>query len=81
MSNAEIIGLDAKMCPCCGGTQIKVDNFFPPNGNDYFLIGQLPNNFNLGDNPKFPIAVKIDWEVDTAHCFGNYINIARIAKR
>ena len=26
MSNAEIIGYDAKMCVCCGGTEITIDN-------------------------------------------------------
>jgi len=80
MSNAEIIGYDSKMCPCCGGIEITIDNVQNPNGNAYFLIGNLPSGF-IGDNPKFPIAVKIDWEVDAAHCFGNYINITRIARR
>jgi len=81
MSNAVIIGLDYKMCPCCGGMEITIDNVTNPNGNTYFLVGQLPSNFSLGDNPKFPITVKIDWKIDTAHCFGNYVDISRIARR
>ena len=81
MSNAEITGWDLRMCPCCGGTIITIDNVRSPNGNVYFLIEQLPSGFTLGNNPKFPIAVKIDWEIDTTHCFGNYINITRIEKR
>ena len=81
ISNAQIIGLDLKTCPCCGGLKFTIDNIPNPNGNSYFLVDQLPSNFNLGDNPKFPIAVKIDWKIDPAHCFGNYIDISRIARR
>lgn len=81
MSNANIIGLDARMCACCGGTEIVIDDVANPNGNSYFLIGQLPAGFNLGNNPKFPIAVKIDFKIDSTHCFGNYINITRISRR
>ncbi|MEJ7822212.1 MAG: hypothetical protein WKF85_07820 [Chitinophagaceae bacterium] len=81
MSNAEIIGYDAKTCPCCGGIKIAIDNAQNPNGNTYFLIDSLPSNFTIGDNPKFPIAVKLDWKIDTDHCFGSYIDITRIAKR
>lgn len=82
MSNAEIIGLDAKTCPCCGGIEITIDNVSNPNGGTYFLVSQLPSNFSLGDdNPKFPIAVKIDWKIDSNHCFGNYVDITKIARR
>ena len=81
MSNAKIIGFDLKLCPCCGGHEVTIDNFSNPNGYPYFLAEQLPAGFNLGDNPKFPIAVKIDWKTNTAQCFGNYIVITRIARR
>ncbi len=81
MSNANIIGMDARMCACCGGTEIVIDNIVNPNGNSYFLIGQLPACFSLGNNPKFPIAVKIDYKIDSTHCFGNYIGILKIARR
>ena len=81
MSNASIIGLDARMCACCGGTEIVIDNVANPNGKSYFLIGQLPASFNLGNNPKFPIAVKIDFKIDSTHCFGNYVNITKISRQ
>ena len=81
MNNAEIIGYDVRLCPCCGGTEITIDNIANPNQNPFFLIGNLPANFDLGSNPIFPIKVKIDWNKDTANCFGNYINITRIEKR
>jgi len=44
MSNAEITGFDAKMCSCCGGIKIIIDNVANPNGNNYLLIDQLPTN-------------------------------------
>ena len=81
MSNAEIIGEDVKECACCGGLEFTIDNVSNPNGNSFFLVDQLPAGFNLGNNPKFPIAVKIDWKIDTVHCFGNYIYITRIVKQ
>ncbi len=81
MNNAEIIGYDARTCVCCGGTKITIDNVQNPNGNSYFLICNLPSNFTIRENPRLPIAVKLDWKIDTAHCFGNYIDITRIAKR
>jgi len=80
-SDAELIGFDNAMCPCCGGIKITIDNVPNPNGNTCFLVGQLPANFILGANSKFPITVKVDWKIDTAHCFGNYIGIIRIARR
>jgi hypothetical protein len=80
-SNAEIIGYDAKTCPCCGGTEIIIDNVQNTNGNAYFLVDKFPSNFTIGDNPKFPIAVKVDWKIDTLHCFRNYLDITRIERR
>src|SRR5438874_2362917 len=79
MNNAELTGWDLRMCPCCGGITLTIDNVPNPNGYSFFLTGYLPAGFNLGTNPKFPIAVKIDWKMDTTHCFGNYITITRIA--
>lgn len=81
MNNAEIIGYDLGMCACCGGTEIIIENVSNPNGKGYFLIDHLPANFILGDDAKFPVAVKIDWTIDTARCFGNYVDISRIEKR
>ena len=81
MSKGEIIGYDAKTCVCCGGTEITIDNVQNANGNGYFLIGSLPSGFTIGNNEKFPIYVTLDWKIDSAHCFGNYIDITKIARR
>ena len=81
MSNAQIIGVDQKTCPCCGGTEITIDNVPYPAGNNYFLAGQLPADFSLGVNPTFPIAVKLNWIIDTTVCFGKYIKVSKISRR
>jgi len=82
-SNAELIGYDARMCPspCCGGLQITIDNVSYPNGTHFFLVYEMPKDFILGDNPKFPITVKIDYKTDTTHCGGNYVDITRIERK
>ena len=82
-SNAELIGYDPKMCPtpCCGGLQITIDNTTNPDGTHFFLVYKLPNDFVLGNNPKFPVAVKIDYTIDSTHCGSGYVDISRIAKR
>lgn len=80
MNNAVIIGEDLRLCVCCGGLVIKIENVQNP-GAGFFLTGLLPQNFNLGDNPKYPIPVKIDWKIDSIRCYGNYIVISRIARR
>ncbi len=81
MSNGEIIGYDYRMCVCCGGTEITIDNVQNPNGNSFFLIGSKPSGFIIGNDEKFPIPVTLDWKTDSAHCFGNYIDVIRIARR
>ena len=81
MNNAQIIGYDLRLCACCGGYQVTIDNVPNPNGNSFFLVSEFPSGFSVGDNPIYPILIKIDWEVDTSKCFGNYIKISKIAKR
>ncbi len=49
MSNATITGFDLKMCACCGGTKIIIDNLLNINNDAYYLIGQLPAGFSLGN--------------------------------
>lgn len=80
MSDAKIIGFDLRMCMCCGGTEIVIDNLPNPNGNSFFLINNMPSEFSLGNNPTFPIAVKINWQTNSK-CFGNYIDITKITRK
>lgn len=83
MNNAEITGIDPRMCPtpCCGGYEITIDNVANPNYKTNYFVIQFPSDFKLGNNPVFPIKVKIDWKPDTLQCSGNYIDILRIALR
>lgn len=81
MSNAEIIGYDMRECPCCGGLEITIDKEVPPNAGSFFLISELPSYYKIGDNPAFPIRVKIDYRIDTTGCFGNFVKILKIANR
>ena len=81
MSNATIVGYDMRMCPCCGGTEIVIDNAPTPSPFAYYLIGDIPASFNLSTDPVYPIAVKIDYQIDTVVCGGRRVNITRISRR
>jgi len=80
MNDAEIIGWDPTMCAFCGGLEITIDNIPNPIGNTYYLVNQMPSNFHVDMNSKFPIAVKIDWKIASPPYFTNRIDIIRIAR-
>ena len=93
MNTAEITGIDNSLrpcpvndpCSCPGGFFIHIDNVPDPNGNctfcKVFKAMQLPKDFALGNNPQFPVAVKIDWKYDSLLCDSSRIVITSIAKR
>ena len=93
INNAEITGEDNslrpcwlnKPCDCPGGYFIHIDNVSHPVGNcmlcNFFKAVKLPQSFNLGDNPQYPIAVKINWQYDTMLCDSSHIDIISIIKR
>lgn len=70
-----------KTCSCCGGTEIIIDNVKNPNKNAYFLAGNFLSNFTISNIAKFPIAVTLDWKIDSTGCFGNFIEVTGIARR
>ena len=80
MNEAKIIGIDKGACPCCGGYEITIDNYQLPVGMTYFLANEFPTGFSVNENETFPISIKLDWSIDTAHCVGNYIDITRISR-
>lgn len=80
-SNASLIGYDMRECPCCGGVEITIQNVEPPDGRAFFLVNELPPDFKSGDDPHFPVPVKIVYSIDTAHCFKNLVNISEIKRR
>jgi len=93
MNTAEITGIDNSLraclvsapCDCPGGFFIHIDNVPDPNGNcigcKSFKAMQLPKDFDLGNNPRFPVAVKIDWRYDSLLCDSSRIVITGIARR
>ena len=93
MNNAEIKGIDNSLrpcrlddpCNCPGGFLIHIDNIADPHGNcslcNSFKAMQLPAGFNLGNNPQFPVKIKIDWKYDTLICDSTRIHITRIERR
>jgi hypothetical protein len=93
MNNAEITGIDNSLrpclinypCDCPGGYFIHIDNVPDPNGSCTFCKSfkamKLPNGFTLGNNPQFPIAIKMDWKYDSLLCDSSRIVITNIALR
>ncbi|MEI6274506.1 MAG: hypothetical protein WCP08_00890 [Prolixibacteraceae bacterium] len=73
MSHGIISGQDFRMCACCGGWLIVIDN-------QQYQFNNLPANVNINlSNEKFPLAVKLDWELNTSGC-QNTITVLRIVK-
>lgn len=69
-----ITGQDLRMCACCGGLIIKIDN-------SEYLINKLPSDFDDGVTKNkigFPLNVSLDWELKS-NCGGNkFIDVNRI---
>jgi hypothetical protein len=78
MNTATIVGYDARMGMCTGGTFIKIDGHPNPNDteNGYFDIDSLPPSFKIN---SFPVKVEINWKI-SPKCFGNYVDISRIRR-
>jgi hypothetical protein len=81
MSNASIIGYDASLCACCGGWIFSIENSVRPNGDSTYLCSGLPEGFEVGDPPVYPIPVKIEWENNASYCNGAFITIKKIERR
>jgi hypothetical protein len=93
MNNAEIYGIDNSLrpcrfddpCSCPGGYFIHIDNLPDPNGScnfcKRFKAIRLPKGFTLGNNPLFPIAIKMDWRYDSLLCDSSRIVITSFARR
>jgi len=73
-SQGTILGYGLGMCQTCGGLEIRINN----DSTIYRVNSNASTPFNLGNNPKFPIPVDLDWKRDTTIHFANYIIITRI---
>ena len=75
-STGLITGVDAKMCACCGGYYIQIDNVT-------YEFETLPAGSNIDlQNATFPIMVKLDWQLSTKPpCPDKKIDILKIVKQ
>lgn len=75
MNQAKILEPDYRMCVCCGGWFIKIDN-------DTLRFYELPSDFNIDLNTEtLPIEVELNWEKDKNDCLGDEIIIDAIRKK
>ena len=74
-STGIITGVDMKMCACCGGYYIQIDNVT-------YEFETLPAGSNIDlQNATYPITVKLDWQLSTKPaCPDKKIDILRIVK-
>jgi hypothetical protein len=75
-STGIITGVDARMCACCGGYYIQIDNVT-------YEFDTLPAGSNIDlQNATYPIAVKLDWQLSTKPaCPNTKIDILKIVKQ
>jgi hypothetical protein len=72
-STGVITGYDLRECPCCGGYFIEIDS-------TKYRFDQLPDStdFNIPNNPEFPIYVSLDWHPDSSACMRDEIIVTAI---
>lgn len=69
-----ITGEDLRMCVCCGGYFINIDDV-------EYLINSMPKNSNLNlQQETFPITVHLDWQLSSSSCPNLWIDVLRIKK-
>jgi hypothetical protein len=74
-SEGIITGPDYRMCACCGGWFITIDD-------QRYRFWSLPSGSNLDlEKEKFPLEVRLDWEMEKNSCMGDLIKVIRIEKK
>ena len=74
---AEIVGLDARRCACCGGWFIEI-------ADSTFRFQKFPKCSEiegLADDVKYPIPVTVDFRVDPDPCLGDEIILEKLVRR
>jgi hypothetical protein len=72
LSNGTITGFDARMCVCCGGYFIDIND-------STYRFYELPESSDVDlINAIFPIYVKLDWTKADNVCLGDEIKVIRI---
>ncbi|MFT3908288.1 MAG: hypothetical protein QM737_02595 [Ferruginibacter sp.] len=67
---ASIIGFDASLCGCCGGLIIDISG-----QQQTKLISNDPANLGIDSSTIFPVAMNIEWAIDSTKCVDRYIII------
>lgn len=73
-----LVNYDMRLCVCCGGFLINLDNTDTPN-DDTKVVATLPSNFNF-DASEFPIKVQFEYETGGG-CLTNNIIVKKIKRR
>jgi hypothetical protein len=69
-----ITGGDPRMCACCGGWIIYIENVM-------YLIDSIPDNSSLNlEKETFPVTVELDWQLLNICGSYNRISVQRIKK-
>jgi hypothetical protein len=77
MVDGILTGFDLGMCPCCGGTFIKI-------GDTTYRINSIPSSSGIDfEHNPFPINVELTYTMDTtaSACRGMYIKSDDIRRR
>jgi len=74
-SNGQITGADPRMCACCGGWFINIDN-------ETYRFYDLPAESDLDlTNASFPIQVELNWNTTGNGCMGDEIVIDELKRK
>lgn len=69
-----ILGVDARLCACCGGYFIKI-------GEETYRFYEEPSCSDLAlevSDYEFPLEVWVDWKADPDACLGDEILLEKI---
>jgi hypothetical protein len=72
MDNGKIIGVDYRMCACCGGYFIEI-------GDSTYRFSALPENSEIEiTDTIFPVFVSLNWMKKKDQCLGDEIIVTAI---
>jgi hypothetical protein len=59
-SEGIVLGQDFRMCMCCGGWLVKI--------NEQSYHFEMPQRANISASDKFPLKVRLDWQLSNKGC-------------
>ena len=75
MTDGIIMGVDHRLCGCCGGWYIKIDS-------DTLRFYEVPKKSELDiHNETLPLKVRLNWKKDPNACLQDEIIILEIEKK